>query len=544
MCFVKMSWALFIQVFLVMACLGLGFVSCTTSDNDNDAIEKELNAEMGDLEDGLEDGGEDGDGDDISDADFADIEKTEDDGSAPDDFDTESSEDVAIESETEAAGVGGDEDFEDDEFLAEDSPSPADGSATAAASDEDDDFLAEEKPATAKADEPAAPAGAGAGTSTPLTAATNDDLAEGDLEKEMNKDASMVGSTKPAEQPFPDVSGPMDPPATGASTSTASVNPGTITSKESFPTADSFEQITSDGPSLPKEDLGQADPLVAEIDPPLPSERAAAEVVPVSKIEKHPFYVNERLMNTVYITRPSEDMVGVSQKIFGEDKTGMLFADNPHINDKKGFEVGDKVYYNSPNRADDRKTVMTYYEDNKMAPMYYVTRQGDDIQKIGRQVLGFDDGWREVWAINESLQSQAMLPAGLKLRYWSGNEVQKLDQPSQTFADATANQPMTVVQEQPPEVPIDLPAPDPSTLASEDPGLRINTEPAPLPSDTLSPTPSMDSPGAKEEKSSSLMTVAGGAIVILAILALVAIQIKNRKRMDPGVPPSLEFTKV
>ena len=40
------------------------------------------------------------------------------------------------------------------------------------------------------------------------------------------------------------------------------------------------------------------------------------------------------------------------------------------------------------------------------------------------------------------------------------------------------------------------------------------------------------------------MTIAAIAMIAIAGIAIVAIQIKNRKKDDGSMPPSLEFTKV
>lgn len=510
-------------VALLMALLGFGMVSCTTGDGEGESVEGELNAEFDDIE-----GGEDGGDFNAEDTDVA---------------------DAGSDAESDASSIN-DEDFDDAEF-ADDSGGESDSStaSTDAGADdeisdedfEDDEFLAED------AEQP--------------KQQSYDDLAEKELEKELGKETGAAGTVAATPPPVPPVDepAPVPPPPPVAATdlppvddmdvtdpaaspmpSSAGVATGTIATPDSLPTNDSFQQINP-GPDLPQEDLGVSDPLVSEVDPPLPSMKAAQEVVPVAKVERNPFFRNERLMNTVYIARPGEDLAGISQKIYNEDKVALLLADNPYV--AKGVETGDKLYYTSPNRPDDKKVIMTYYEDNKMAPMYYVTKKGDDIQKIGRQILGYEDAWKEVWAVNESLQSQALLPAGLKLRYWSGNELK-------TVAPAYTPEPapqVTVMKEEPAEVPMDLPPAEPTaSLPMEDPGLASDSA---MPQDSMSPPPSgfdghaSVSPSTGDN-SSSLMTIAGGAIIGLAILALVAIQIKNRKRDDSGMPPSLEFTKV
>lgn len=374
-------------------------------------------------------------------------------------------------------------------------------------SKEEDDFFAEDSPAT-----------------NPNSTA----LAENDLKQELQAPVAPVPPT-PA---YPEEIPPALPPDGAPS--------NTVTSRETMPRLEDFENV-SPMPDIPKDDLGVSDPLVADVDPQLPSVRAAKEVVPISKIGKDPFFRNERLMNTVYIARPGDDLGTISQKIFNEDRTSQLLADNPHIS--KGIEPGDKVYYNSLNRPEDKKAILTFYEDSRFATQYYTTKQGDDIRRIGQQLLGFADAWKEVWAVNESLQTQSMLPSGLKLKYWTGNELRETSVAKGAVAPSETVEP-TPEPRQEPEVPInlagnDLPTATPS-INTEDPALSAGiTEPAPTLSESTVPT----TPAVKPQDSSTT-TVAAIALIVIAALVLVAIQIKNRRKDNGAVPPSLEFTKV
>lgn len=468
------------------------------------------------------------------------------------DEDAEMEDDTALEAED---AMTADVDAELDGELDGGDATAMDPSADAQASTDemdDDEFLAEDAP------------------SPESSVAATDDLAEGDLEKELDKGAPPTSSAAAVQDDMPlaqaedappamdDMSAQMIPkeeppplqPAVAANgPDEFGEAPAVVTSKEStVGTSDIFEPIPM--PVVPKEDLGVSDPLVSEVDKPLPSIKAAQEIVPVAKISKKPFFENERLMNAVYIARPGEDMQSISMKIYNEDRSSQLFADNGHLN--KIVTAGEKIYYNSPNRPDDKKTILTYYEDNKMSPSYYTTEPGDDIQKIGRRVLGYEDAWKEVWAVNDSLQTQALLPAGLKVRYWSGNEskineVASVDDGADNSADLTKPPEGTLPQASVDDIeaPIDIPSPAsmPEDFASnQDPmAAPINTEPVPLLPDAPAGVPAVTDP---TKGNDSLATMAGIALVGLAGVALVAIQIKNRKKNDQGLPPSLEFTKV
>lgn len=293
---------------------------------------------------------------------------------------------------------------------------------------------------------------------------------------------------------------------------------------------------------MPKDDLGISDPLVADVDPPLPAEKAAKEVVPVSKIGKDPYFKNQRLMNTVYIARQGDDPGSISEKLFGKDNISILMADNPRLSE--GASVGDKIYYNSPNRPDDKKEILTFYEDKKIPAQYYTTKEGDNIQKIGRELLGHDDAWKEIWATND-LQTQALLPAGIKLRYWSGGEsvAPPIEPPIMASTDSPDLGAAGTTTTPPPAEPPSDNLPDLTEVSQTEDPSAMPPEATPMPTDIATAAPSAP-PAIAKEGGDSLLMVAGIALVSLAILVLIAIQIKNRKRDDGAVPPSMEFTKI
>ncbi len=498
---------LFISIF-ILGFLASAVISCTTGEDSADGFEDELSSEVEQLE-----GTEESETTEVA-TDDATEDADESDGLSSDEKDTTK---TAVDD-----GADGDS-SEDDEFLAEDSAVPPNKENL---EEKDLQNELEKEGATASVDRAANPSTDPAVTTEPVTpepvtqqppAAVAGTLTPGDVEDPLVEDGEVTLPNSAA-------------------------NSSPLARRDSSP--DGFEIIN---PPVPQEDLGVSDPLVAEVDPPLPSVKAAQEIVPISKISKDPFFRNERLMNSVYVVRPNDDLAIISQKIFNDDKTSILFADNPHLS--KGLETGDKVYYNSPNRPDDKKTIMTFYEDNKMAPQYYVTRRGDDIKKIGREVLGSDEGWKEIWSTNESLQTQALLPAGLKVRYWSGSEPRAYEEPQNKLAsngnDETTSAGGTMAQTPPPpsapetlpEIP---PSPEPANVISEDPGMMASA-----PSESLSSMQNSEVPSVKSaEEGTSILSVAAIAMIAMAGLGIVAIQIKNRKRDDGGMPPSLEFTKV
>jgi hypothetical protein len=486
---------LVLKTFLCLTLISTSFLACTTSDSGEDeSIEDELNAELDDI-DGVDD-------ESVSDSGFDDDSMDEGDLADSDSGDEsfEDFEDLDADS-TADSGDG------DDEFFAD------------SGGGEDDDFFAED------ADTPSAQG-----------------LAEKDLEKELEKGNSI--STNSAD---PSVTAPVEPTPIGETVAGGA----TANSSPSNPFSDdSFENIVPpQSPNMPNEDLGISDPLVADVDPPLPSAKAANELVPIAKVSKEPFFRNQRLMNTVYVARPGEDLMTISHKIFEKDNTQTLLTDNQYL--LKGVDIGDQIYYNSPNRPDDKKEILTYYEDIKMAPQYYITKKGDNIQKIGREVLGYDDAWKEVWVFNDSLQSQAQLPAGLKIRYWSGNELQTPPEAPVSIGSIGSEDTGSENPESPPSIPpsaietpetlVDVTGP---TASMDDPEMNMTNDPAAtMPQEIASPVPVV-SPVQATESNESLLTIAGIALIGLAVLSLIAIQIKNRKKEDLSMPPSMEFTKV
>lgn len=472
-----------LKIFLSSFIICGSFVACTTSESEDDStVENELNAELDDMEESAA-SADDGLDDDFDDESFADSGGKEKDS-------------------------GGD-DISDDDFADFDSNS---------SDSDDDDFFAED------ADAPK----------------DTQDLAEKDLQKELEKSNDSVpsGENTIAEG---------EPNIAQEPVAAESKNP-TIASQPSVGLEESFENISPPPTQeLPKEDLGISDPLVADVDPPLPAAKAAKEVVPVPKINREPFFRNQRLMNTVYIARPGDDLMSISQKVYEKDNTQVLLADNPYL--VKGIDVGDQIFYTSPNRPEDKKEILTYYEDVKMPAQHYITKQGDNIQKIGREVLGYDEAWKEIWAENDILQTQALLPSGLKIRYWSGNELQIPPEAPATIgamgsaSDKGGTPPPTAPET--PETLMDVNSGVASSTA-EDPGLTMSETPAvaPLPSDITPPVPVATPAQVSDDANNSLLTIAGVSLIGLAVLALIAIQIKNRKKESPGIPPSLEFTKV
>ena len=162
--------------------------------------------------------------------------------------------------------------------------------------------------------------------------------------------------------------------------------------------------------------------------------------VPVKKIASTPFRKNGILVNAIYLARPGDTLASVSNKIYGADRTNELLNVNTTLG--RGLKVGDKVYYNSPQRPTDDSQLMVYYQEMNLSPELYVSQSGDNIRKISMELLGDEGSWKEVWAINPSVESKGEIPSGTELRYWSDASLSKIASsppPSQTSENKSNN---------------------------------------------------------------------------------------------------------
>ena len=139
--------------------------------------------------------------------------------------------------------------------------------------------------------------------------------------------------------------------------------------------------------------------------------------VSVKKMAEKPFKKKGFLINAIYIVRPNDSLQMISQKIFEADKTDELLTINSHFRHKK-IKVGDKIYYQSPRRPNDRETLLTYYEDKGFNSEVYVSSPGENIRTISKKLLGHSDSWKEIWATNFNVESKTKLSESMELRYW------------------------------------------------------------------------------------------------------------------------------
>jgi hypothetical protein len=175
-------------------------------------------------------------------------------------------------------------------------------------------------------------------------------------------------------------------------------------------------------PSEPmKTEEPKASKAVAEMPPP-PSEPKEEKPAPVAAAslqkvsDSKPWKQGGQLLNTVYIARPGDTVASISQTIYGSDKTKELKKANPKLKSREP-KPSEKVFYNSPLRPDDSERMLTYFEDNGIQPETYVAKKGDTIKKVAKNLLGYDNAWKEMWSTN-AVDSKGKLEEGTELRYW------------------------------------------------------------------------------------------------------------------------------
>ncbi len=199
--------------------------------------------------------------------------------------------------------------------------------------------------------------------------------------------------------------------------------------------------------------------------------------VPVKKVYQAPFRKNGILANGVYLVRPGDSINSVSTKIYGtSDREQELLRVNPTL--MRGPKVGDKVYYNSPQRPNDQNQILVYYEDFNIPSKAYTSQEKDNIRAVSMKLLGDKDSWKEIWATNPHVESKGQISAGIELKYWpNGISAPSVasSKPLESLAPPTKT---NLVQETSPP-----PLPDPqASLPQED--LGNGGLPAPAPGDS------------------------------------------------------------
>lgn len=295
-----------------------------------------------------------------------------------------------------------------------------------------------------------------------------------------------------------------------------------------------------------------------------PPPKAAS--VPLQKAATTPWKVGKTLYNGIYFARPGDSLESISQNIYGADKTAELRKGNPTYN-SRDVKPGDKVYYNSPQRPDDETKILTFQEDHGIAPQIYTAKSGDNIRKVSKEILGYDQAWKEVWASNE-VASKGAIDEGTQLRYWPGaaaasvaattpppaaeiphNDMAMNTPPAQELpapppAEMPAQQAMNDFPPPPPapdmaqELP--PPPPPPADMAQNDMALP----PPPPPPAQMNPPPVAKEHHAEPAQGMDSDTTMALAAVGLAAAGLAALIVIRKKRKQREMDQVMQDTQV
>ncbi len=321
------------------------------------------------------------------------------------------------------------------------------------------------------------------------------------------------------------------------------------------------------GGDAPPADMAASEPPAPEVAPtPEPSgitgDDAPKPVMSLKKIASQPYKQGKILVNAVYLVRAGDTPESISQKVFASKDHAKELCKVNAYNCQRGLKTGDKMYYNSPQRPNDDTVVKTFYEDAGVQPQMYSAKQGDNIRKVGKDLLGEDRSWMELWATNE-VESKGDLDEGTQLKYWPSSEIAAPalaatdaapadagappagDMPPQDMAAATppdAGQPMDQAAAPPaedlamnnPPPPQDPqagqeqlpPAPDANAMGSVEPP----PPPPPPPSNDSAQQAGSDMAAADDPNQQNFMLGVGAVLLLAAAALFISIRKKRARR--------------
>ena len=280
----------------------------------------------------------------------------------------------------------------------------------------------------------------------------------------------------------------------------------------------------ADQEDIPKQEPAQTEMTQAEtpvIEETNTEETKAVEkqTIPLNKIIAVPYKKAGQIINAVYIARPDEDISSISQKIYSRNEVDQLLKINTHLQNRS-VVVGDKIYYNSPNRPNDNSRLLFYYQDNNISPSYYNLSPGDNIRTVASQLLGHPKSWKEIWATNPNLQSKSKVSASLSIIYWPQSVMQAVyNSPTPPPAPETqAGQPETLNEL--------AQAPEPVM-----PNEKLNN-PQKLEKEELNQPISKESKGIVKELLNNVDIIVGIIVFLILLYLIIHIIMKKRKQRD------------
>jgi hypothetical protein len=274
----------------------------------------------------------------------------------------------------------------------------------------------------------------------------------------------------------------------------------------------------------------------------------------LQKVAATPWKVGKRWVNGIYFARPGDSLSAISQTIYGEDRTSELKKINPTYNNRD-VKPGDKVYYASTVRPDDAEKVLTFFEEKNIPPKIYTAQEGDNIRRVSKNLLGYPEAWKEVWAYNQ-VESKQDIDAGTEIRYWDANMA------SSAPSDQAPSQPMADRGATPPPMPEPAPPAPDTNMANQDfppppdfpppaDGQQVADLPPPPPPADIPPPPPppMDIPpppppavASVEDEGASgaagddqLILMAGGGAVVVALLLFLIRRKRKQKELEQAL---------
>lgn len=246
----------------------------------------------------------------------------------------------------------------------------------------------------------------------------------------------------------------------------------------------------TDLPTTPTESLGSSSASSSmESAPP----ETPKVIAPLQKVATKPWKVGKDWFNGVYFARPGDTLKSISMTIYGENRTALLKKGNPSFKERAP-KPGDKVYYASVKRPGEQEQMLNYYEETGVAPEVYVAKGGDNLRKISKQLLGYDNAWKETWASNAALESKGALTAGTEVRYWASAATASAPETPAAPTNAETSVATQAPQEMTPP-PIDQQMPPPPAQAMNDlpppppPPSQPDMPPPPPPVDAMNDLP-------------------------------------------------------
>jgi hypothetical protein len=285
-----------------------------------------------------------------------------------------------------------------------------------------------------------------------------------------------------------------------------------------------------------------------------PAPKVTKPAAPYQKVAAAPFNSGKKVMNSVYVARKGDTWNKVANKVFNAKTAAKdLKKWNGSLSHRE-LKVGDKVYYNSPNRPEDSSKLLTYFEDKGDIPQTYVAKEGDNLKKVAKELLGSEESWKELWATN-TFESKGALGAGTEIKYWMASVEEP---PPQTVAKAEPVAPPPPMNETPPppQPPVNNVPPPVNNVAPppEDPQppVAANNEPPQPPVNNVPPPPQQapppqppqvaeNDPAATEEipaegeagEDDQLLYIGGGiGAVLLIVIAMIIRRRKAAQEMD------------